>query len=321
MRKPVFRASRLGALLLAAVMALALLPAGAMAEEIADVTVSEEESLRLAVESGTYDTVRLSQNIKLSAPLTVSGKLTLDLGGNRLSAALDPESVSAPLATIILKKGAKLTVAGKDGSEVVPPVLPEGKTDKCYGIYVNENGSLKLSEKVKVKTGDDTSYMVFLLSETVFSMEDEAQIRGGLFGIKIPSGTEIKKMTITADGSIASESAISKTDIPFSDIVAADCLITADGQRVEDLSSAPNPGVKKYVFAPGAAPAPTATPTPAPTATPTTAPSTEPTTSPTATPTTAPSTEPTTAPTATPTTAPSTEPTTSPTATPTTAPS
>lgn len=314
MRKNTIRAPRLGALLLAVLLALSLLPVGAMAA--GEAYVASETELAQAVRSGEYDVIHLSCNIELSAPLSVDGELTLDLNGHRLSAGLDPDTVSAPLATVILEKSAKLTVKGEKGSHIAPPVLPEGRDDKCYGIYVNDQGSLILAGYAKVKTSDETSYLVFLLSESSFVMKDEAGIKGGLFGIKIPSGTEVRSLTISSNGYISSGAAISRTEIPFSQIVAADCLVTADGSPMSDLGAAPDPGVRTYIFAPGAAPTPTAEPTATPTAEPTATPTAEPTATPTAEPTATPTAEPTATPTAEPTATPTAEPTATPTAEP-----
>ena len=125
MRKNTIRAPRLGALLLAVLLALSLLPVGAMAA--GEAYVASEKELAQAVRSGEYDVVHLSCNIELSAPLSVDGELTLDLNGHRLSAVLDPDTVSAPLATVILEKSAKLTVKGEKGSHIAPPRTARGQ--------------------------------------------------------------------------------------------------------------------------------------------------------------------------------------------------
>ena len=263
------------ALLLSVLLILSALPMAVLAD---DDTAANAAELAAAAADADVKSVKLTADIELTEPLHITGEFTIDLNGKKLTARFDPDKVSEPLATVIAEKKAALKLKGGKGSTLAPPVLTgdgEHVDDlKCFGIFAQKNSAVSIGGDVQIKTGDKTSYMVFLAGDNTLRLTDHAGISGGAYGIRADDGAELKEFTVSAEGSVASGSAISQISLPFSRIIPETMTVTADGTEVTDLSAAPSGNVKVYAFGPR--PEPTVEPTTEPTAEPTAEPTEEP---------------------------------------------
>lgn len=108
---------RIISLLLILILCLSLLPTTALA---AEKTVSTKDELNAAL-SGSADTIKLTKDISLSAPITVSRTVTIDLNGHNLI------NLSSPSSVIVIETSGNLTLTDSNSTATNSlPLAPTG---------------------------------------------------------------------------------------------------------------------------------------------------------------------------------------------------
>ncbi len=157
---------KLMALLLAVLMAVSLLPMPALADGATTITTLDPEQI---AQGGSYVLDKNVTDITLTAPLTISKDVTIELTGQ----------------TVTLQ-------------------LPEGGNYADSSVFhVTENGSLTLKGSGTVKVPDSASG-VFVAKDAAVTISGEVSISGGANGVKATSGESRVKISVNTLGTIES---------------------------------------------------------------------------------------------------------------------
>lgn len=259
---------------LAVLLLLGVLPMAVFAQDAT--TVKSFDELKKAAASTGEETVKikLGADIQFTEPLTVGGKVEIDLNDKTISAGYssgaidkdrkDPAKPDHAAAFIVGSDG-HLTLKGKGA---VKPANVKDLTN--YAVYVMSEGTLTVTGSVQIADEGGSARLVHLCRSASLYLAGSAQIAGGAVGIETGN---LAERTITAgDAStvcriqISTESKIivrsgsaihmdKDNRLVFSDMISGDLQVTGDGTPVSDLgSTVPNESVKEYIFEPRQAP-------------------------------------------------------------------
>ena len=157
---------KLMALLLAVLMAVSLLPMPALADGATTITTLDPEQI---AQGGSYVLDKNVTDITLTAPLTISKDVTIELTGQTITLKLDESATNTDAAV----------------------------------FHVAEKGSLTLKGSGTVKVPDSASG-VFVAKDAAVTISGEVSISGGANGVKATSGESRVKISVNTLGTIES---------------------------------------------------------------------------------------------------------------------